>query len=441
MMKLFLSILIFTSTSALFSQVWQPLGSGTDNGGQGIRIKSYQGKLIAAGSFSNAGGVYTKGYAAWDGNVWNAVDEDLNIFFSGGVMAIYHDELYSFGEFYWDSTLMLRLDHDFKWHPRPDYRITRNGYGGIAKCIAVFNDELYVGGIFDKIGDVEAKNIARWDGNSWHAVGTGLNDYPIDMKVYNGKLYVSGQFNQAGGQYAKKLASWDGSQWSNVGNGLEQGNFITCMEVYKEKLYLGGLFTQMGGQATTNIASWDGFSFQPVGQGAGNPNSNDFIAGMGLFMDKLYVGGYFSLSTGVFINDGGVWDGNQWDSLPRGLSSGANSFEYYDCHLYVGGAFTNINGVAKLDVYDCTMDVNEPPKDTPLSAYPNPTDGQVFVNFKVGESVMLNLYDISGKMILSKSVQTPSTVQGLDLSTLPQGIYVLKVISDGKVNTTKVVKQ
>jgi len=48
------------------------------------------------------------------------------------------------------------------------------------------------------------------------------------------------------------------------------------------------------------------------------------------------------------------------------------------------------------------------------------------------------LFDVSGKLVLSKTI-TESTE--LDIKELPQGVYFLKVSTDDKSGTYKIVKQ
>ena len=84
----------------------------------------------------------------------------------------------------------------------------------IALC--TYNGALYAGGIFNTAGGVDAKNIAKWDGLRWSAVGSGLNDWCYSLAVYNGALYAGGKFTTAGGVDAKRIAKWDGLRWSAV---------------------------------------------------------------------------------------------------------------------------------------------------------------------------------------------------------------------------------
>ncbi|MGK0324159.1 MAG: hypothetical protein ACJAR4_002207 [Psychroserpens sp.] len=53
-------------------------------------------------------------------------------------------------------------------------------------------------------------------------------------------------------------------------------------------------------------------------------------------------------------------------------------------------------------------------------------------------STDVNLFDVSGKLVLSKTI-TESTE--LNIKSLPQGIYFLKVSTNEKSGTYKIVKK
>ena len=70
-----------------------------------------------------------------------------------------------------------------------------------------------------------------------------------------------------------------------------------------------------------------------------------------------------------------------------------------------------------------------------LEIYPNPTDGVVNISFDPQESAKaeLSLRDISGKLIMIKEYQNLNGrfSEPFDFSTLPKGVYMLKVESGG----------
>lgn len=69
--------------------------------------------------------------------------------------------------------------------------------------------------------------------------------------------------------------------------------------------------------------------------------------------------------------------------------------------------------------------------------YPNPANTQVTV-LTSGEITSLKLIDLNGKIVLSNNSVTEST---FDISTLPQGLYVVEVESDGKLGRKKFIKE
>ena len=44
-----------------------------------------------------------------------------------------------------------------------------------------------------------ANNIARWDGSSWSALGSGVNGYVTALAMLGNDLFVGGGFTTAGG--------------------------------------------------------------------------------------------------------------------------------------------------------------------------------------------------------------------------------------------------
>lgn len=143
--------------------------------------------LYAAGGFVTADGAVVNGLARWDGERWEGVG-DGSIFTRGG-------------------------------------RRT-----AVLEAMAFFDDgsgtALYVGGGFDRVGDVEAKGIAKWDGESWSEVGEGfLRDgepwrvdalVVFDDGVNGARLIAGGGFDESGGVAVNALAMLDGDRWSSM---------------------------------------------------------------------------------------------------------------------------------------------------------------------------------------------------------------------------------
>ena len=73
-------------------------------------------------------------------------------------------------------------------------------------ALAVSGNELYAGGFFTTAGDSAANYIAKWNGSSWSALGSGVNDYVVKLAVSGSDLYVAGGFTTAGGKLSANIA-------------------------------------------------------------------------------------------------------------------------------------------------------------------------------------------------------------------------------------------
>ncbi len=68
------------------------------------------------------------------------------------------------------------------------------------------------------------------------------------------------------------------------------------------------------------------------------------------------------------------------------------------------------------------------------SVYPNPTNG--IVNFDFNETVKLSLFDASGNNVLLLKINSHQTV---DMSQLPNGIYLARVVAGNKTGSVKII--
>ncbi len=117
------------------------------------------------------------------------------------------------------------------------------------------------------LAELRLIDIARWDGTSWSALGTGMNDivYALAFDA-SGNLYAGGQFTTAGGVAANRIAKWDGTSWSALGTGMSSIVYALAFDA-SGNLYAGGQFTTAGGVAANDIAKWDGTSWSALGTG------------------------------------------------------------------------------------------------------------------------------------------------------------------------------
>lgn len=256
------------------------------------------------------------------------------------------------------ATVPVHAGCETEWLPDSDVN-------GRVNALTVFDDgdgpALYAGGLFATAGGVTVNYVGKWDGTSWSALGTGMNNEVYTLISFDDgdgpALYAGGVFATAGGEVVNRIAKWDGESWSALGTGLN--NSPLALAVFDDgtgpALFVGGQFTTADGVTVNRIAKWDGNTWSPLGSGL-----NSAAKSLHVFDDgsgpALFVGGGFNGAGGAFISLIAKWDGTSWSSVGPGLGgtagSAVNAMTVYDdgCGpaLFAGGSF-NTDGKTTLD--------------------------------------------------------------------------------------------
>jgi len=317
--------------------------------------------LYAGGSFASAGGV--AGFIAkWDGTAWSPLGSGVND--AVLALAVFDDgtgpALYAGGDF--GSAGGVAARHIAKWDGLAWSTLVIGVSGGPAprvNSLIVFDDgdgpALYAGGSFTTAGGVSAANVARWNGTSWSALGTGTDKAVLSLATFddgNGPaLYAGGEFTTASGVAMSRIARWDGASWSALGSGLSEGGAlgtaVKALAVFDDgggpALYAGGAYTIAGGVSALHLARWKGSSWSQVG-----PGLDKQVWALRVFDDgsgtALFAGGSFTTNGSLELNCIAKWDGAHFSALDAGMNSPVNAFEVFDdgtgTALYPGGMFT-----------------------------------------------------------------------------------------------------
>jgi hypothetical protein len=203
---------------------------------------------------------------------------------------------------------------------------------------------VYAGGVFTNAGGVPARNVAKWDGTRWSALGDGLGGYIYTLAFHQGDLYAGGLFGVSGSNTLHGLARWNGSNWIDVGGGITNRNgfsVVRTMVFNGNDLYIGGDFTEAGGVSATNLARWDGASWSPLG-----PGLNGSVSSLAFLGNDLYAGGGFTNAAGINSTNIARWDGNRWQPVGNGANRAVNALVAQGAVLYVGGIFNSVGGIS-----------------------------------------------------------------------------------------------
>jgi len=235
------------------------------------------------------------------------------------------------------------------------------GASGTVTALSFFGDDLIAVGGFAAIGGTDAARIARFDGTSWHPLGTGLSSSAIPtvraLATFRGCVYAAGAFTQAGASPVRNIARWDGTNWWPCGEGISGSGLVIVrtMTVSGDRLIVGGTFSMAGGLATPNIASWDGSNWSQLGNGIAG-TAVDSLAASGT---TIYAGGRFRLGGGLNATNVAMWNGTSWSALGEGLRDWdaggggggiVRALALWGPNLIAGGTFRLAGGVSALDI-------------------------------------------------------------------------------------------
>jgi hypothetical protein len=297
-------------------------------------------------TFSDANWISTGDFPGTDGQVTAMVIDGSGNLYIGGNFTAVGDTIANFVA-KWNGSSWSALGSGVNG-PQP-YNVEVN-------ALAVSGATLYVGGYFTTAGGIAATNIAQWNGSSWLPLGLGMNGYVSALVVSSGILYAGGGFTTAGGNTVNCVAQWDGSRWSALGAGM-RGTFpyVGALALSGGTLYAGGYFTNAGGAAASSIAEWNGTNWSALGLGLSAPFGEGYVYSLAVSGTTLYAGGSFTGAGGNAATNVAEWNGNNWLALGLGLNAPFGLGSVYSlavsgAELYAGGLFSMAGGNTATDI-------------------------------------------------------------------------------------------
>ncbi len=322
-------------------------------------------RLYAAGEFTSIGGVSANHVASFDGSTWSPLGSGT----VGGYVSslcVFDDgsgtQLYAGGSF--SSAGGFVSANIARWNGTSWSGFT-TGLDGPVRSLAVHDDgsgsALYAGGDFTHAGALVCNRVARWDAAGWSALGSGMAggvQGATTVRCFSSfddgtgtALYAGGVFTSAGGTSASRIARWDGSSWSAVGSGTdgEVSALQPCVIGGAAVLVAGGAFANAGGSGASAIASWNGAAWQPIDNGVRVRlnNGNPAVRSLCVFDDgngsALFAGGHFDQAGSVAAGRCARLGPSGWSAPGSGLEAAVECLAVYDDgsgkSIYAGGSF------------------------------------------------------------------------------------------------------
>jgi hypothetical protein len=348
---------------------WTPLGMGTESTPHALLAfdDGTGSALFVAGAFSIAGGVTSKGIAKWSGSSWAGVGGGADDYVLA--LAVFDDgtgrALYAAGEF--QSIGAIHASYVARWDG-VRWSSLGDGTNNRVRALTVFDDgtgpALYAGGRFTVAGGVNANRVAKWNGSSWSALAGGIdgaNDEVFALAAFDdgggSELYAGGTVSDADGGPASSIAKWNGSTWSALGSGASGGfePYVVDLATFDDgtglALYASGGFTSFSGIGANGIARWDGTNWTALGSGI---TGVGIVHALSVYDDgagpALYAGGSFNSAGGNPAASIARWNGTNWSPLATGVNGFVEALAPYDdgsgagARLYATGSFVNAGG-------------------------------------------------------------------------------------------------
>ncbi len=218
-----------------------------------------------------------------------------------------------------------------------------DSYDGVLSLAPSGDGGVYAAGSFTGAGDLISRNLIKWTGSEWEALGQGVGYGSISGRVEalaadaRGLVYAGGYFDRVAGQPASNIAVWEGSRWSGLGAGVNGSVFAPA--AHGSTVYVGGSFTEAGGVGASYIAQYNSTTGRWSALDSG---VTGYVYALAVAEDgTLFVGGDFTAAGDADTAYIAQWNGRRWAGLGKGVSldDDVRALAWDGRNLYMGGSF------------------------------------------------------------------------------------------------------
>jgi hypothetical protein len=226
---------------------------------------------------------------------------------------------------------------------------------GNVNTILLSGTTLYAGGNFLAVnGTVPRNRLAAFDTTTGAATSfnPSVNSAQVQSLAMSGTtLYVGGGFTSIGSPAAtrNRLAAFDTTTGALTTFDPNISASVTALAISGTTLYAGGMFTAVNGTVPRNrLAAFDTTTTGTV-LAAFNPNMSNSVTSLAVAGGTVYAAGTFATVNGgvarqgVAALDAGTGVATAFDAGLSALAP-AQSLAVANGVVYVGGAFTTVNG-------------------------------------------------------------------------------------------------
>jgi hypothetical protein len=234
--------------------------------------------------------------------------------------------------------------------------------------------------------------------------------------------------NAGGKQSGSSGSPGDGNQTcANCHNG---GNF-NASTVITSNIPLSGY--ELNTDYTINVnttSSSTTHGFQMAAENSSNTKIGTFIAGTGVRL------------AGSNITHSSPSSSGDWSFTWKSPATDLGAVTFYTAVNAANGsgtAFDNADQTVTAKSSSISLSISEAQR-LDFETYPNPASDKLNIQLSDGENeATVQFYDYVGRLALSKKITKSN--QQVDVNVLTSGVYVLKIVSHGKIGSQKFIKK
>ena len=129
---------------------------------------------------------------SWDGNSWDSISRASIPFEGISLLTKYHNEIYAVDFPYGD---FKKLEDDRLDTLDPAFGPS-GSFPGVVVTGSEYADHLFVGGLLGYPGGLDTWGVACWNDTLWKGFGEGIEGSVNAMAVFKNELYIGGGFRQ-----------------------------------------------------------------------------------------------------------------------------------------------------------------------------------------------------------------------------------------------------
>lgn len=304
-----------------------------------------------------------------------------------------------------NGTYLKSTNKGSTWIP-----ITFNNNDGINDLVFIANNNAYIAGNNGK--------LLKYNGTAWLTQNTGTNSILNKIACNNNTKIVVG--NDA------TILKLQNNVWTNITSPVN----VNLNSIYFKDSING----YIAGDYGFILKTIDGGLNWNVALAGADVNFSDIIG----HEDTLWA----------IANEGIIYtslnNGSTWNRYSIGVTEDLNSAFYQHRKGYIVGKNGLLRSFNKPEYIHIPNSINDRNENILLHCFPNPTTNNLNISFTedIYKDISLKIIDIHGKVQIEKKINKSNSdgTYTIDVSSFPDGIYFMTIITEQKNQTLKFIK-